>query len=196
MICPLIAAGGLIFLFLQQKRNKMPPLRLMLWKVVRGLSKSLPHQPRRKKRERRVCERTICVGIGIVHLLCNPLSLRGGTTKQSIYSTTVRLLRCARNDRKKASQWTGVLGVMHVPLWRGFRGEVEADFFVNIKYDFFLEWIFVRSLPRGGLIFLFLQQKRNKMPPLRLMLWKVVRGLSKSLPHQPRRKKGERRVSE
>ena len=34
---------------------------------------------------------------------------------------------------------TGILCVVHVPLWRGFRGEVKADFFVNIKYDIFLE---------------------------------------------------------
>ncbi len=39
---------------------------------------------------------------------------------------------------------------VHVPLWRGFRGEVKADFFVNIKFDNFLEWLFSRSLPRAG----------------------------------------------
>jgi hypothetical protein len=52
---------------------------------VGWLGLSLPHQPRRKKRERRACERTICGWIGI-YFFCGIilLSLRGGTTKQSL----------------------------------------------------------------------------------------------------------------
>ncbi len=26
-------------------------------------------------------------------------------------------------------KWTGILGAVHVPLWRGFKGEVKAEFF-------------------------------------------------------------------
>ena len=37
------------FLFLQQKRNKMPPLHLMLFKLVLWHGLCVPHQLRRKK---------------------------------------------------------------------------------------------------------------------------------------------------
>ena len=26
-------------------------------------------------------------------------------------------------------KWTGILGAVHVPLWRGFKGEIKAEFF-------------------------------------------------------------------
>ena len=100
MMFPAHSRGGAIHFFLDEKVNKKSPLRLMLWKVVRGLGLSLPHQPRRKKRKRRVCEWTICGGFGI-YFFCGIilLSLRGGTTKQSL---------CYTNNHEIASlrsQW-------------------------------------------------------------------------------------------
>ena len=52
-----------------------------------------------------------------------------------------RLFLCVLQILISAVNWTGILGVMHVPLWRGFRGEVKADFFVNIKYEIFFRVI-------------------------------------------------------
>ena len=61
-----------------------------------------------EERWRRACERTICGWIGIYFLWYNPLVIaRRHDEAISFRITTVRLLRFARNDRKKSLAMTG-----------------------------------------------------------------------------------------
>ncbi len=82
---------------------------------------------------------------------------------------------------------------MHVPLRRGFRGEVKADFFVNIKYDIFLSDDFPAHSRGWGLNFSFpsAEKKQNAAAASDAMKGSAKARLS--LPHQPRRKKREQR---
>jgi hypothetical protein len=63
IIGPLIAAGGPIHFFLDEKVNKKSPLRLMLSKVLRRPGVVIAAPANAEQRLGRVCEWTICGGI-------------------------------------------------------------------------------------------------------------------------------------
>jgi hypothetical protein len=106
----------------------------MLWKVLRWLGLSLPHQPRRKKGEE----------ASVNGWFLFPADVAGFRRLFLRWSALIcgRLFLCVLQILISSVKSTGILGAVHVPLWRGFKGEVKADFFVNIKYEIFLELSF------------------------------------------------------